>query len=819
MIRGRPAKLPATVLGGGVTALSVARGLAAADIPVDVLDDRHSPARFSRAVRQFAAVGSESPQEEMLDLLRTKVGPSVLLAGSDEGVELIARHRGELEQLGHRPAEGDDRVLLKMLDKGETYELAGEHGIAAPRVLVLRAAADLEQAIAQVKFPCVLKPVHSHLFARKAGSGAKVEFIGAQGELRRRVTELHSLGVEMLVTEVIVGASDEFVSYYGYLDQSGQSLLTFTKRKLRQYPPGFGIGTYHETTLAPEVAAAGQRFLQAIGFRGLGNVEFKQDRSDGELKLIECNPRFTLSNELIRRSGVNLALFSYCRVAGLETPTVTPSRAGVTLWDPIRDAGAFLAYRRLGELSTLEWIASVARQQCFPAFRLDDPLPGLARATWMLRRTGKSTTARRTLRSTGYRGWNAAAGGDSQRSIPARQRERGHPRGLRSDSPRILAGPIERLAGSGRRGRSVAARLDLAAATGVGPLWRRARAEGQLSSLGEGARDRCYERIWTEAATECGGEIVEFAPGLFQLSRGGKRTRVYQQTLELDNPVTLQVALDKAVVHHLMLEAGLAVAERVEWTYGHPAPALSFLERANGPCVVKPAAGTGGGHGVIPGIETAAELMRARIHAATGGERLLIERQARGDVYRLLFLDGELLDVVMSVPANVTGDGRSTVEELIGRENARRVAAEGRAGLSLLGMNLDTVLTLRRAGVRLSSVLEPGRRLTIRTATNNNAAEDNQTWRGAVSEEVIAEARAAAEAAGLRLAGVDVITLDIAAPLAQTAGMITEVNGTPGLHHHYLVADAERATRVAVSILEYLLSGASPGARDLTPSV
>jgi hypothetical protein len=32
------------------------------------------------------------------------------------------------------------------------------------------------------------------------------------------------------------------------------------------------------------------------------------------------------------------------------------------------------------------------------------------------------------------------------------------------------------------------------------------------------------------------------------------------------------------------------------------------------------------------------------------------------------------------------------------------------------------------------------------------------------------------------------------------------VNGTPGLHHHYLVADAERATRVAIPVLERLLS-------------
>ena len=41
--------------------------------------------------------------------------------------------------------------------------------------------------------------------------------------------------------------------------------------------------------------------------------------------------------------------------------------------------------------------------------------------------------------------------------------------------------------------------------------------------------------------------------------------------------------------------------------------------------------------------------------------------------------------------------------------------------------------------------------------------------------------------------------------------MLIEVNGGPGLHHHYHVADRQAATRVCVPILEYLLSTAVPG--------
>jgi cyanophycin synthetase len=218
---------------------------------------------------------------------------------------------------------------------------------------------------------------------------------------------------------------------------------------------------------------------------------------------------------------------------------------------------------------------------------------------------------------------------------------------------------------------------------------------------------------------------------------------------------------------------------------------------------------------VVPGVLRFDDLLRARWHAGKGSDRLLIERQVEGDVYRLLLLDGELLDVVRSVPANVTGDGRSTVEELIKRENERRVAARGAAGLSLIGVNLDTMLTLRREGESLTSVLAPGRTLLLRAATNCNAERDNETWQGPVAESVIDDVRAAVRAVGLRLAGVDVITRDISRPLIETGGAVAEVNGGPGLHHHYLVADRAAASPVAVPVLEKLLG--EEGQPDVSP--
>jgi D-aspartate ligase len=781
---------PAVVLGGLVTGLSVARSLAAAGIPVYVLDHEGSPARASRAVTEFVDVGTDRPQERMLEWLAATEFDAVVLPASDDGVELVARHRAELTAHGHRPVEANDDVLLAMLNKVQTYDLARRHGIAAPRIVRLVDEEGLEAALEHLEFPCVLKPDQSHLFARRGGGGAKVLMINDASELRREFAHFSALGVEMFVTEVIYGESDEFVSYYGYLDPDGDNLVNFTKRKIRQCPPGFGIGTYHETTLDPEVAATGLRFLRAVGLRGLGNIEFKRDARNGNLIMIECNPRFTMSNELARIAGVDLALLSYNRALLRPVAPIEAYRVGLHLWDPVRDMRALASYRRQGELSAGGWAASLLHRQVFPAFRLDDPGPAIVRAGGMIRaaassrKTDDPAPARQTAPSTGSRG----------------------PGAERPSRPTSANRALDRVAQrGGRRGRAVAARVDLTRATGLGPLARRLRAEPQFAALRQGARDRLYDEIWTQAAEQCGAEVVTLAPGLLELRSSHALTRVHHQFVSLDDAVSLQVALDKTVVHGLMADTTVPHADHLEWSVGDPGPAAAFLTGAGGPCVVKPAAGTGGGHGVVPGVEALDDLLRARWHAGKDSDRLLIERQIDGDVYRLLFLDGELLDVVRSVPANVTGDGRSTIEELIAAENERRAAARGAAGLSLIGLNLDTVLTLRRAGVTLTSVLAPGRRLALRVATNCNAERDNETWRGPIAESVIEDAKAAVRAVGLRLAGVDVVTSDISRPLVDTRGVVTEVNGGPGLHHHYLVADRANATPVAVPVLRKLL--------------
>jgi D-alanine-D-alanine ligase-like ATP-grasp enzyme len=323
-----------------------------------------------------------------------------------------------------------------------------------------------------------------------------------------------------------------------------------------------------------------------------------------------------------------------------------------------------------------------------------------------------------------------------------------------------------------------------------------------------------YHRIWREAAAELGAEVIDLSRGFLEIRRDEKSAVVWKHWVPLDSGVSLKLALDKTVVHRLLSLAGLPVPQYLEFDAWRTGPAVAFLENGRRPCVIKPAASSGGS-GVTSGIRRRSDVLRASLRASRTDTRLVIERQALGNFYRFLFLDGHLLDVVRRLPPRVVGDGRSTIDELIAAENRRRVARRHQFLLSHLRTDLDSILTLESAGLSLSSVLPSGAVTPVKTVVSQNCVEDNETVRDEIAPELVEECAHATRLLRLRLAGVDVVTPDLSKPLRASGGMIIEVNGTPGLAYHYDVADGANCTRVAIPILETLLTLLTRG--DGTP--
>jgi len=351
-------------------------------------------------------------------------------------------------------------------------------------------------------------------------------------------------------------------------------------------------------------------------------------------------------------------------------------------------------------------------------------------------------------------------------------------------------------------------RADVARAMGLRRAWHERRINAQHRRAELVAGSAAYTAMWRAAAEQIGAELRQLGGDFLEISRNGRRTRVMRDITPLDDLVTRAFALDKPLVQAALTEAGVPVAEYVDFSPANLEPGLAFLARANGPIVVKPAQGTGAGYGVTTGVRKQRDLRRAVAWAAADSARVLVERQHPGDVLRVLVLDGQVIDVVRRCRPAVTGDGRSGVGALILAESRRRLEAGWDAAFKPLRVDLDCLLTLRSQGLSLDAVLPEGRRVEVKGVTNENAPEDNASVIDAVDEGLIADAATAAQCVGLTLAGVDVCTERLDGGLATGGGIVLEVNPTPGLHHHYRLRDPDRAVDVAVPILERLLDHA-----------
>ena len=306
-----------------------------------------------------------------------------------------------------------------------------------------------------------------------------------------------------------------------------------------------------------------------------------------------------------------------------------------------------------------------------------------------------------------------------------------------------------------------------------------------------GSRKAFNEQAWREAAASLGASWQPLGSGFCEIVSGDVRTRVFDNVSAIDDPVTLGILHDKPLTHRILSREGLSVPRHAVFTLKDLRPAAEFLAAAGGTeCVVKPATGTGGGAGVATGIRTRWQLARAAAAAAVYSDQLLIEEQIEGDNYRLLYLDGELLDAYVRKFPAVVADGRSTVAALVRRANEQRLARGAGVSQALLTVDLDMRRTLAKQGLSLRSVPEAGTNVRLKTAVNENAGSDNTTVTDLLCPSVVADGSRAARALGARFIGIDLVTRDPTVPLAEAGGVILEANGTPNLYFHYHKQDA-----------------------------
>jgi D-aspartate ligase len=305
------ARIGAIVIGGDHQGLGIVRSLGRRNIPVCVIDDEISIARYSRYATHSVGVRSLREERATVDSIldaarRFGLRGWVIYPTRDETVAALSRYRSEFIEFFRVPTPGWDTIQW-VWDKRNTYRLAKELGIPAPRTWYPRVAKDLESI--QAEPPFAIKPaIKEHfIYATKA----KAWRANSRDELRL-LFELAAAQVEdgeVMVQELIPGNGRHQFAYCSFY-KGGQSIGSMTVRRARQHPPEFGrASTFVETVELPILGAYSERFLRAINYYGLAELEYKLDSRDGQYKLLDVNGRTWGYHTLGMAAGVDYRKF------------------------------------------------------------------------------------------------------------------------------------------------------------------------------------------------------------------------------------------------------------------------------------------------------------------------------------------------------------------------------------------------------------------------------------------------------------------------------------------------------------------------------
>lgn len=286
-------------------------------------------------------------------------------------------------------------------------------------------------------------------------------------------------------------------------------------------------------------------------------------------------------------------------------------------------------------------------------------------------------------------------------------------------------------------------------------------------------------------------EILDAEDNFIALRRDGRTEYVKQATrTSADTYISALLMENKEVTKRVLRAAGLRVPAGGK--YHSLAEALADYPNYRGQKIVVKPNSTNFGEGVVI-LEAGAELpiYKAALEAAFAlDESVLVEEFVEGREYRFLVIGGVTRAVLHRIPANVRGDGRATIRELVEAKNQHPYRGEGyRKPLERIRLEEVELEFLAGQGLSPESVPPAGTVVFLRKNSNISTGGDSIDFTDTMPSIYQRLAEQATAAVGAAICGLDMIIPDATAAGADATYSILELNFNPALHIHDFPAE------------------------------
>ena len=269
---------------------------------------------------------------------------------------------------------------------------------------------------------------------------------------------------------------------------------------------------------------------------------------------------------------------------------------------------------------------------------------------------------------------------------------------------------------------------------------------------------------------------------LVQLGLGKNLRRIQATMTDFTSAIGVEIAQDKDDTKRVLGNIGLPVPKGDVATTLEAA--VDVAEEIGFPVILKPLDASHG-RGISGRLDSEADVAKAWPNARELGRRVVVETFAQGADHRVLVVSGKVVACAERVVAHVIGDGQSTVRQLIERGNQDPRRGVGHRNiLTRLPLDRLTESILAACGLTLDSIPESGQRVLLRGTANLSTGGTSIDRTEDMHPDNVTACEMAADAVGLDIAGIDVITPDISVPFRENGAVIIEVNAAPGIRMH-----------------------------------
>jgi cyanophycin synthetase len=274
---------------------------------------------------------------------------------------------------------------------------------------------------------------------------------------------------------------------------------------------------------------------------------------------------------------------------------------------------------------------------------------------------------------------------------------------------------------------------------------------------------------------------------LVMLGYGVNQKRIQATVTSNTSSIAVEIACDKEDTKNLLEAANIPVPKgKIIYDEEDLKRAIEYI---NFPVVIKPINGNHG-RGATINIRNWEDALEALAVAKKISRGVICEKYITGFDHRVLVIDYKFVAAAKRTPAQVIGDGKHSIQQLIDEVNKDPRRGYGHEKV-LTSIKVDemTLAILSEKDLTLDSILKKDELLYLKSTANISTGGTATDVTDLVHPHNVFMAERIARIVGLDICGIDIMTDDISEPVEAIGGAILEVNAAPGFRMHLAPTD------------------------------